>query len=1097
MIVFIYKSVVMEHKYVFISYSSANKAIADATCHILEECGIPCWIAPRNIIPGKTWAGNIVQAIRECSLMVLIYSEDSNSSSQVANEVDKAFSHGKTIIPFMVDSTPMNDDFDYYLSRKHWLVAYPDYKEMLMPLVEAVATNIGVEIQRPQSVALATAVCEETPGDGAVPGTNPRYRVAVETARKALLNYEHDTAFAELIRPALDDCQEAQFLLRTILTYYPRMQRLDAFRFKYVKEKADAGNAFAQYAMSCYYNRIERNPAESFRYAGLCAEHGKAYGFQVLSCCHEMGIGVEVDTVRYRELLDKAVNMDDPFAMLRLAKDNLFGWTRKRNPKRAFTLLKRCMEMRVPESFAVMGDIYGEGNGVECDMERALELYQRALDEGYLEVYNNMAWYYLVNVETLQYRDDAEVQQGISLLRKGVEHGVAKCLSTLAFCYQEGIGVPKKAEQALRWFRKAAEAGDPGSYFNVGCMYYYGNGCQENDSEAWKWLTRGSKIPDGGCCYLLGLMCQDGHGQEGKNEADSVGYYEAALYIGGYFNEATLRLYDIFRTRSLETDPLMREEKDTCRDYEWAPKDNRRAVNYLKQAAGKDNFDSKIYFKYGAILCTEGHGFTDEFEGIHYLKLAVEKGEPKAAVMLAQIYEKGELVDRDLGKAHKYYQLAADKDCGDGYAGLAKELCAQIMGTVDYPDGEQHDMGKETKRKLLGQAYEYVCQADKLGCKAVCPLEETISAFMIEDELLAPDERNRLVEMNEKYARQGDLQCIVDRGVMFHMGRLTEPDIDKAVKAYQQAARLEKECAAKNLGDLYAHKEEGLSVAQQDKPTAAYWYAKDSSEGSQAECIRLREEGRRTVIDFECVFYEKDSSEYLKWVFPYLCDPAFTATSSKLCIFEWADFAEGPFAEEIPQNTDTDIRYLPKELESLFKAYVKLYNLLSGTYGWSDSLLPRLSKDDFFPCLSMPHLQELTLMAYRAWNAHVKHGKEEWLQQHANEVGQITLLRQDWNTILDLAEKCPENCLQLLLIEVVEVCLGLENIADIYWQLIALNDLVENVENVDFHLPESFVKKMADWFFDGTDVIPRSRSIARRLYAQILYLPGVEEKLKL
>lgn len=116
----------MENKYVFISYSSANKGIADATCHILEECGIPCWIAPRNIIPGKTWAGNIVQAIRDCSLMVLIYSEDSNSSSQVANEVDKAFSHGKIIIPFMVDSTPMNDDFDYYLSRKHWLVAYPD-----------------------------------------------------------------------------------------------------------------------------------------------------------------------------------------------------------------------------------------------------------------------------------------------------------------------------------------------------------------------------------------------------------------------------------------------------------------------------------------------------------------------------------------------------------------------------------------------------------------------------------------------------------------------------------------------------------------------------------------------------------------------------------------------------------------------------------------------------------------------------------------------------------------------------------------------------------------------------------------------------------
>lgn len=123
----------MEHKYVFISYSSASKSI-------LEGYDIPCWITPHNII----------QATRECSLMVLIYSENSNSSSQVGNEADKAFSHVKIIITFMVDSTSMNNGFNYDLSRKHGLVASPDYKQMLMPLVEAVATKIRVEIQRPR-----------------------------------------------------------------------------------------------------------------------------------------------------------------------------------------------------------------------------------------------------------------------------------------------------------------------------------------------------------------------------------------------------------------------------------------------------------------------------------------------------------------------------------------------------------------------------------------------------------------------------------------------------------------------------------------------------------------------------------------------------------------------------------------------------------------------------------------------------------------------------------------------------------------------------------------------------------------------------------
>lgn len=57
--------------FVFVSYSSKNKNVADALCHYLEEHNIPCWIAPRDILPGQTWAGAIVQAISNCSAMVL------------------------------------------------------------------------------------------------------------------------------------------------------------------------------------------------------------------------------------------------------------------------------------------------------------------------------------------------------------------------------------------------------------------------------------------------------------------------------------------------------------------------------------------------------------------------------------------------------------------------------------------------------------------------------------------------------------------------------------------------------------------------------------------------------------------------------------------------------------------------------------------------------------------------------------------------------------------------------------------------------------------------------------------------------------------
>ena len=83
---------------VFLSYSSMNKNVADAVVAELEQHGIRCWYAPRDIIPGQEWVSAIHDAITACSLFVLIYTDSSNESKQVANEVALAFNSGKTLI---------------------------------------------------------------------------------------------------------------------------------------------------------------------------------------------------------------------------------------------------------------------------------------------------------------------------------------------------------------------------------------------------------------------------------------------------------------------------------------------------------------------------------------------------------------------------------------------------------------------------------------------------------------------------------------------------------------------------------------------------------------------------------------------------------------------------------------------------------------------------------------------------------------------------------------------------------------------------------------------------------------------------------------
>ncbi|HXM04102.1 MAG TPA: toll/interleukin-1 receptor domain-containing protein, partial [Chthoniobacterales bacterium] len=77
---------------VFISHSSADKAIAGVICQRLESDGIKCWIAPRDIKPGSNWTEGIMEGIEACRTLILVFSEHANNSDHVYREVAKACS---------------------------------------------------------------------------------------------------------------------------------------------------------------------------------------------------------------------------------------------------------------------------------------------------------------------------------------------------------------------------------------------------------------------------------------------------------------------------------------------------------------------------------------------------------------------------------------------------------------------------------------------------------------------------------------------------------------------------------------------------------------------------------------------------------------------------------------------------------------------------------------------------------------------------------------------------------------------------------------------------------------------------------------------
>ena len=136
----------------FVSYSRANKETVDAICQALEENGLSCWYAPRNVQIGMDWDTSILEALAASRVLILVWSSRSDESRHVKREVALALDEmDVTVIPFRIESIEPSK-LRYYLSGIQWLDAsIPPPEANLKRLVERVKAAIPIAGQIPAS----------------------------------------------------------------------------------------------------------------------------------------------------------------------------------------------------------------------------------------------------------------------------------------------------------------------------------------------------------------------------------------------------------------------------------------------------------------------------------------------------------------------------------------------------------------------------------------------------------------------------------------------------------------------------------------------------------------------------------------------------------------------------------------------------------------------------------------------------------------------------------------------------------------------------------------------------------------------------------
>lgn len=130
---------------VFISYSSKDTEVAQRLCKALEDSGSRCFIAFRDIRPGMSYAEEIINGIDSSFAVVLLLSENSNSSPHVLREIERAVSKRVPVIVYRMAEVSMSKSMEYFLCPNQWLDATPedDFSKIIYFINELKSGNIS------------------------------------------------------------------------------------------------------------------------------------------------------------------------------------------------------------------------------------------------------------------------------------------------------------------------------------------------------------------------------------------------------------------------------------------------------------------------------------------------------------------------------------------------------------------------------------------------------------------------------------------------------------------------------------------------------------------------------------------------------------------------------------------------------------------------------------------------------------------------------------------------------------------------------------------------------------------------------------------
>lgn len=196
---------------------------------------------------------------------------------------------------------------------------------------------------------------------------------------------------------------------------------------------AQKGDPEAQYFLGiCYYfgKDIRKDFKETVKWFKRAADQGMQNAERDLGCCYRDGTGVAVDQMEAVKWFHRAAERGDTKTMFLLAVAHYLGRGVAKNYVEAARLFRKCVDakIRIEQAFVNLGLMYWYGgNGIEQDYIIACEWFKKAAVQG-----NTTAMYFLGDAYQEGIGIDKNIKKAKEWYQKGADSGAENCKEALA-----------------------------------------------------------------------------------------------------------------------------------------------------------------------------------------------------------------------------------------------------------------------------------------------------------------------------------------------------------------------------------------------------------------------------------------------------------------------------------------------------------------------------------------------------------------------------------------------------------------------------------------------------------------------------------------